>query len=43
MGAGSHAGRLGASSRRVGNPDPAVGVPAAGLANRHAALIEGRQ
>jgi hypothetical protein len=36
-GAGSHAGRS------VGNPDPAVGVPAAGLANRHAALVEGRQ
>jgi hypothetical protein len=42
-GAGSHAGRLGASGRRVGDLDPAVGVSATGLANRHAALIEGRQ
>jgi hypothetical protein len=42
-GAGSHAGRLGASSRRIGDPDPVVGVPAAGVANRHAALVEGRQ
>jgi hypothetical protein len=40
-GAGSHTGRLGASSRRIGDPDPAVRVPAAGLVNRHAALIEG--
>jgi hypothetical protein len=42
-GAGSHADRLGASGRCVGNPDPVVGVPAAGLANRHASLVEGRQ
>jgi hypothetical protein len=42
-GAGSHTGRLGASGRRVGGPDPAVGAPATGLANRHAALFEGRQ
>jgi hypothetical protein len=31
------------SSQRIGDPDPAVGVPDAGLANRHAALVEGRQ
>jgi hypothetical protein len=42
-GAGSHADSLGASSRRIGDPDPTVGVPAAGLANCHAALVEGRQ
>jgi hypothetical protein len=42
-GAGSHTGRLGASNRCIGDPDPAVGVPAAGLTNRHATLIEGRQ
>jgi hypothetical protein len=42
-GAGSHAGRLGASGRCIGVLDPTVGVPAAGLVNRHAALIEGRQ
>jgi hypothetical protein len=42
-GAGSHAGRLGASGRRTGDLNPAVGVPAAGLTNRHAALIKGRQ
>jgi hypothetical protein len=42
-GAGSHAGRLGASGRRVRVQDPTVGVSAAGLANRHAALVEGRQ
>jgi hypothetical protein len=42
-GAGSHAGRLGASSRCIGDRDPAVGVLATGLANRHAALVKGRQ
>jgi hypothetical protein len=42
-GAGSHAGRLRAFGWRVGDPDPAMGVPAAGLANRHAALVEGQQ
>jgi hypothetical protein len=42
-GAGSHAGRLGASSRHIRDLDPMVGVPAASLANRHAALVEGRQ
>jgi hypothetical protein len=36
-------GAPGASSRCIEVLDPAVGVPAAGLANRHAALIEGRQ
>jgi hypothetical protein len=40
---GGRTGRLGASSRRIGDPDPTVGVPAAGLTNRHAALVEGRQ
>jgi hypothetical protein len=35
--------QTGAPSRRIRDPDPAVGVPAAGLANRHAALVEGRQ
>jgi hypothetical protein len=39
----SHAGRLRASVQRIGDLDPAVGVPATGLANRHATLIEGRQ
>jgi hypothetical protein len=42
-GAGSHVGRLGASSWRIGNPDPAVGVPVTDLTNRHATLVEGRQ
>jgi hypothetical protein len=42
-GAGGHAGRLGASGRRIRDLDPAVGVPAAGLANRHAAFVESRQ
>jgi hypothetical protein len=41
-GAASHTGGLGTSSRRIGDPDPAVGVPAAGLANHHATLVEGR-
>jgi hypothetical protein len=41
--AGSHASRLGASGRRIGDPDPAVRVLAAGLANCHAALVEGWQ
>jgi hypothetical protein len=38
-----HAGSLGASSRRIGDLDPAMGVPATGLANRDATLAEGRQ
>jgi hypothetical protein len=42
-GDGCHTGRLGASSWRIEDPDPTVGVPAAGLTNRHAALVEGRQ
>jgi hypothetical protein len=41
-GAGGHAGSLGASSQRIGGLDPAMGVPAAGLVNRNAALVEGR-
>jgi hypothetical protein len=36
-------GALGASNRHIGDPDPAIGVPAASLANRDAALVEGRQ
>jgi hypothetical protein len=36
-------GRLGTSSLCIGDPDPEEGVPAAGLVNRHAALVEGRQ
>jgi hypothetical protein len=40
---GSHAISLGASSQRIRDPDPAVGISVAGLANRHAALVEGRQ
>jgi hypothetical protein len=43
IGAGSHTGGLGTSSRCIGDPDPAEGVPAAGLANRHAAVVEGQQ
>jgi hypothetical protein len=38
-----HAGSLGASSQRIRDPDPAIGVSAASLANRDAALVEGRQ
>jgi hypothetical protein len=43
IGDGSHTGGLGTSSRCIGDPNPAEGVPAAGLANRHAAIVEGRQ
>jgi hypothetical protein len=43
IGARSRTGGLGTSNWRIGDPDPAVGVPATGLANRHAALVEGRQ
>jgi hypothetical protein len=39
----TRAGRLGTSRRCIGDLDPAVGVLAAGLADRHAALVEGRQ
>jgi hypothetical protein len=42
-GARGHACRLGTSGWCVGDPDPAVGVPATGLTNRHAALVESRQ
>jgi hypothetical protein len=42
-GARSHASRLGASSQRIRDPDPAVMVSPAGLTNCHATLIEGRQ
>jgi hypothetical protein len=43
VGAGSCTGGLGTSSRCIEDLDPAKGVPAAGLANRHAAVVEGRQ
>jgi hypothetical protein len=42
-GTGSRTGGLGTSSRCIGDPDPAVGVPVSSLADRHTALIEGRQ
>jgi hypothetical protein len=42
-GAGSHVGCLRASSRCIGDPDPAMGVSAAGLVNSDAALVEGQQ
>jgi hypothetical protein len=42
-GAGGHAGSLGASSRRIGDPDPTMGVPTAALANCNVTLVEGRQ
>jgi hypothetical protein len=41
--AGGHADNLGASSQRIEDPDPTMGVPTADLANRDAALVEGRQ
>jgi hypothetical protein len=40
---GSHTDGLGTPSRCTRDPDPAEGVPAAGLANRHTIVIEGRQ
>jgi hypothetical protein len=43
IGAGSHTGRLGTSNRCIGDPDPAEGDPNTGLANRHAAVVKGRQ
>jgi hypothetical protein len=43
VGAGSRTGGCGTSSWCIGDSDPAVGVPAAGLANHHATLVEGRQ
>ena len=39
---GARIGGLGTSGRYTGDLNPAVGLPAAGLANRHPALIEGR-
>jgi hypothetical protein len=50
QGAGGHSGGarsrtrgLGTSSWCIGDPDPAVGVPASSLADRYATLVEGRQ
>jgi hypothetical protein len=43
IGTGSHIDGLGTPSRCTRNPDPAEGVLPAGLANRHAAVIEGQQ
>jgi hypothetical protein len=43
VGAGSRTSGLGTSSRCIRDLDPTEGVPATGLANRHAALVEGRQ
>jgi hypothetical protein len=43
VGAGRRTGGWGTSSRCIEDPDPAVGVLAAGLVNRHAALVKGRQ
>jgi hypothetical protein len=43
IGAASHTGGLGTSNWCIGDPDPAVGVPASGLANRYAAVVKGRQ
>jgi hypothetical protein len=43
IGARSHTGGLGTSSWCVEDPDLAEGVPAAGLANLHVAIVEGRQ
>jgi hypothetical protein len=43
IGAGSHTDGLGTPSRGIRDLDPAEGVPTAGLANRHATVIEGRQ
>jgi hypothetical protein len=41
--AGSHTDGMGTPSRCTRDPDPAEGVPAADLVNRHAAIIEDRQ
>jgi hypothetical protein len=43
IGTGSHTDGLGTPSRCTRDLDPAEGVPAAGLANRHATVIKGRQ
>jgi hypothetical protein len=40
---GARTSGLGASNRHVGDPDPTMGVLAAGLAKRHAALVKGWQ
>jgi hypothetical protein len=40
---GGHISRMGASGWCTRNMDPPMGVPAAGLANRHTTLIKGRQ
>jgi hypothetical protein len=40
--AGSHTDGLGTPSWYIRDLDPAEGVTAAGLANRHAAVVEGR-
>jgi hypothetical protein len=43
VGAASYTGGLGTSNWCIGDPDPAVGVLASGLANCHAAVVKGRQ
>jgi hypothetical protein len=43
IGVASHTGGLGTSNWCIGDPDPVVGVPASSLANRHAAVVKGRQ
>jgi hypothetical protein len=43
IGTGSRTDGMGTPNRCTRNPDPAEGVPTAGLANCHAAVIEGRQ
>jgi hypothetical protein len=43
IGAASHTGGLGTSNWCIGDLDPVVGVPASSLANRHAAVVKGRQ
>jgi hypothetical protein len=40
---GAGIGGTGTSGRYTGDLNPTVGVPAAGLANRYAALVKGRQ
>jgi hypothetical protein len=42
IGTASHTGGLGTSNWCIGDPDPAVGVPASGLANRYAVVVKGR-
>jgi hypothetical protein len=43
IGTGSHTDGLGTPSRCTRDLDPVEGVPAAGLKNRHAAVIKGQQ